>query len=806
MKRTAPSKSPAGGKHARTGSSTGARWPGRIGLLALGGMLLAAVAAGAWYWRLVPGVTTTPTGVRLGQLPRGLRPSDLNLLVITLDTTRADRLGAYGWPDSATPALDAIARDGVRFEHAAAPAPLTLPAHSSIFTGKHPPRHGVRDNGGFFLDEREMTLAERLNARGMKTGGFVGAYVLDRRWGIAQGFDTYVDNFDLSKFKSPSLGEVERPANEVADKALAWLETVKRSRFFGWVHFYDPHSPYAPPEPYRTRFADRPYLGEISFVDSQVGRIRSFLEREQLLEKTVIVVVGDHGESLGDHGESTHGFFIYQSVLHIPFIIRTPYDGLRGRRVADTVRSVDVMPTVLDLLGMAPADDVDGQSVVPLMTGAVLELGLAAYAEAVYPRYHYGWSDLRSLTSGRFKYIEAPRPELYDLGQDPNETRNLYRDRQALGDRMASILKAVDASGGADVKPVAEVDPDARARLAALGYVGTFASAPIADRSRLADPKDKIELFNLVITARELLHDAHDSDGGLRVLREVVSKDAQVIDAWLMMGNEYSRRREFIQALESYKRALALKPDYDLAVFNMANVYRTLGRDDDAVVGYRRLLELDPRNAQAHQQLAQVLVDQGKVDEAETELNRALELAPAMAAARNTLGAVRLKRGDVAEGEREIRAALKQDADLRLAHFNLALAAEQRGDLPGAIAEYQTEIRLDPKSYMAQFNLGKAYERQGNTTEQLAAFRAAIDSNPDFAEGHLFLAKLCLDLGRLDEAEQLARRGIELQPHGAFAPLGHFVISDAYARAGRAADAAREAAAGRRLAARTKKR
>ncbi len=741
-----------------------------------------------------------------GALPRGVSASDLNLLIITLDTTRADRLGAYGWPRSVTPTLDRFAAEGVLFEHAVAPAPLTLPSHSSLFTSKFPPAHAVRDNGGFFLDERETTLAERLKARGLKTGGFVGAYVLDRHWGIAQGFDTYYDNFDLAKFDTPSLGDVERPANDVTDHALQWLQSAADSRFFGWVHYYDAHSPYAPPEPWRTQFADRPYLGEIAFVDSQIARLRQFLEDRRLLDRTIIVVIGDHGESLGDHDEATHGFFLYESVLHVPLIVRAPYDGIRARRVADLVRSVDVVPTVLDLMGLPPADKsdgVEGQSVVPLMTGAVRDLGLAAYAEAVYPRYHYGWSDLRSLTSGRFKFIEAPRPELYDLEQDPRETRNLYGERQALADRMAAVLRSMEAGASRDARPAADVDADARARLAALGYVGTFVATPMTDRSKLADPKDKIGLFNLVMTAREQLHDEHDSDAGLKTLREVVAKDPQVIDAWVMMGNEYSRLRDFRRAADSFKRALALKPDYDLAVFNLANVYRTMGKDDEAMVGYRRLIALDPKNAQAHQELAQILVDHERLDEAQQELNRALALAPAMAAARNTLGALRLKHGDTAGGEREIRAALQQKAELRLAHFNLAVIAEQRGDLDGAVAEYRKEIEVNPSSYMAHFNLGKTYERLGRTDDQLAAYKSAIASYPEFAEGHLFLAKLELDRGQLDEAIRLARRGLELKPRPDVAPLGHFVLSDAYARQGRGSDAAREAAEGRRLTSRS---
>jgi choline-sulfatase len=760
---------------------------------------VAIAAAAGWYLVAGTGTTTTPTGSRVGRLPGGVRPGDLNLLLITLDTTRADRLGAYGWPESATPALDRLARDGVLFERALAPAPLTLPAHASLFTGDYPPRHGVRDNGGFFLGEQDTTLAERLKARGLKTGGFVGSYVLDRTWGIAQGFDTYFDNFDLSKFETPSLAEVERPANEVADRALTWLDTVKSSRFFGWVHFYDPHSPYSPPEPFRTRFADRPYLGEIAFVDSQVARIVAFLEAEHLIDRTVIVIVGDHGESLGAHGESTHGFFIYNAVLHVPLVIVTPYDALRGRHVGGVVRSVDVMPTILDLLGLPLADTVNGQSVVAMMTGAIPDMALAAYAEAVYPRYHYGWSDLRSVTSGRFKYIEAPRPELYDVVDDPNEARNLFESQLALGGRLAATLKTIETNGRRGVVPTG-IDADARARLATLGYVGTFAASTIGDRRQLADPKDKIELFNLMTTARERIHDEHDGDGGLKALQEVVAKDPNIVDAWVLIGNEYSRRREFPRALDSFQRALAAKPDYDLAAFNMANVYRAMGRDADAVVTYERLLALDPKNAPAHQKLAEVLVDRGQLDEAQASLHRALEIQPSMAAARNTLGALRLKRKDVAAAERDIRAALAQKPDLTLAHFNLALVAEQRGDLNSAIDEYKKEIELNPTSYKAQFNLGKAYERAGKTSEQLAAYRAAIQSNPDFAEGHLFLAKLCLDQGRLDEAVTLARRGIELGPEAELAPLGHFVIADAYARQGRTIDAAREATEGRRLA------
>ncbi|MEP6467838.1 MAG: sulfatase-like hydrolase/transferase, partial [Parafilimonas sp.] len=730
------------------------------------------VSAFAWT-RLAPRAIMSVNGALLGHLPAGVKPAQLNLLLVTLDTTRADRIHAYGFDGVETPNLDRLAREGVLFEQAVSPAPLTLPAHSSIFTGTYPPAHGVRDNGGFFLDQKQTTLAERLLSRGFTTGGFVGAYVLDHKWGIAQGFQTYFDDFDLSKYQSLSLGSVDRPGNEVADQALAWLERVGARRFFGWVHFYDAHSPYEPPEPFQSRYAGHPYLGEIAFVDSQLGRLLAYLDVHHLSDNTVVIVMGDHGESLGEHGEGTHGFFVYQATMHVPLLIRAPYDTMAGRRVADTVRSIDILPTALELLGLKSSEHLEGTSVVPLMTGAKQELGLAAYSEAIYPRVHFGWSDLRALTSGRFKFVSAPRPELYDLQQDPGETHNIYPERRVLGDRMNQELIALEqrmSAAATAPKAAVEVDPDARARLAALGYVGTFVTALAPDRAGLADPKDKIQLFNLMTQARETARHDQESDEGLHALERVVAEDPKVIDAWFMLGNEYYRRRQFAHAIDQFNKALELKPDYDLVVINMANAYRALGRDQEAMVGYRRFMELDPRNAQIRYEAAQILIDGGKLEEARQELVQALALEPKLAAARNALGVLALRRGDLAGAEREIRAAIQEKADVRLAHYNLALLAEQQGDVPRAMAEYQQEIALHANSYKAAFNLSRLYARIGDRDGQLRELRRAIELNPGFAEGHFFLAKALLDTGQhLDEAVRLAREGIALQPRGEYA-------------------------------------
>ena len=343
--------------------------------LVLAAILIIAAAAGAYNARPRSVVSG---GTDFGQLPSGVNRSRLNLVVVTLDTTRADRLGAYGRANAGTPNLDALAQDGVLFEHASTAAPITLPAHSSIFTGRFPPQHGVRDNGGYFLNDQEQTLAETLKARGYATGGFIAAYVLDSKWGINQGFDTYFDDFDLSKFKVFSMGNIQRPGNEVVDRALPWIDQQRGAPFFAWIHLYDAHTPYSPPEPFRSQHPDDPYQGEIAFADAQVGRVVQFLRDRDLFDRTVILVIGDHGESLNDHGEEGHGFFVYESVVHVPMIVRTPFSGMRGRKVADPVRSVDVMPTVLDLLGVNKPEGavIDGQSITPLMTGARPDMGL----------------------------------------------------------------------------------------------------------------------------------------------------------------------------------------------------------------------------------------------------------------------------------------------------------------------------------------------------------------------------------------------------------------------------------------------
>jgi choline-sulfatase len=759
-------------------------------LVALG-VLVVATATACWFFVGRPSVAANP----------------LSLIIVTLDTTRADRMSAYGYRDVETPAFDRIAREGVLFENAVAAAPLTLPVHSSMFTGKFPPEHGVRDNGGFFLGSDQLTLAEILKSRGYRTGAFVAAYVLDSKWGLNQGFDTYYDKFDLSESRSVSLGAIQRPANEVVDQALPWIEQAPGQPFFAWVHLYDAHSPYRPPEPFATRYKGHPYNGEIAFADSQVGRLLAKLDQMGIADRTVVMILGDHGESLGEHGEASHGFFVYNSTTHVPFAIRAPHAGTSGQHISDPVRSVDVMPTALDLVGIAPPQGISGVSLRPLIVGTKLELGLDAYSEAMYPLHHYGWSDLHALRAGRYKIIDAPRPELYDVERDPKEAANLYNERKQLGDTLIAQLRSMEGRFAKTqaVLPAADVDPEARQRLAALGYVGSFVATASDSRAGRADPKDKIGVFNKLGEATELTKDL-DEEGRppferiFALLNEIVRQDPEVIDAWFMLGTQHMAHGDLEQAVGYFKRTLQLKPDYDLAVFNLAQAYRRMGNDEAALAGFEHYLTLDPKDPFVRYQMGEIWLDRGDTVKAEGLFRQALEIDPQIAAAKNALGVLALQRGDPATAERLIREAIATKPTLRLAHFNLGLLAEQRGDIRLAEREYLEELKAHPESYKAAFNMSRLYEQVGDREGQIQALKQSIVSNPYFAEGHIFLAKAFLDAGtNLDEAVSLARKGLELRPTSTVAPLGHYVLADLYSRQGRPADSAREAALGKAL-------
>jgi arylsulfatase A-like enzyme/Tfp pilus assembly protein PilF len=751
-------------------------------LLAAGFGAWVAVARPRWTHRLFPPNT-----------PR-------NLLLISIDTLRADHLGGYGYVGARTPRLDALARSGLRFETATTVVPLTLPAHSSLMTGTFPSWHGVRDNGGFYLGDDQVTLAEVLREKGLRTGGFVGSFVLDRRWGIAQGFERFFDEFDLDRFKdSPSMDAIQRPGSEVVDKALAWLGTERERPFFAWVHLYDAHTPYEAPEPYRSQFPKTlhgAYDAEIAYTDAQVGRLLDSLDQDGRLAETLVVVVGDHGEMLGEHGEQTHGFFIYEAATHVPLIMAGP--GVPARAIPDQVRLVDVMPSVLELLGVAPPKVVQGVSLMPLARGA--RLGLIAHSESWYPRYHYGWSELRSVQDGRFKLIHAPRPELYDLQSDPREAKDRAGEDRARVDTLARALEAIEASTTGKQAPIGPrpVDAETEERLAALGYVGGSVSRRnLEDRPR-GDPKDKIGLYNLMKQAGS--SSAEDRvEEAIAKVRQALAEDPEIVEAYMLLGNFLKKGKKPAEAIAAYKQALARDDEHQGALFSLALAYKDGGRLGEARAGFERARELDPRNGKVLWQLADLYMRQGQPEKAEGVMKDALARKVDEHRFLLKLGESQIEAKEFAEAEKSLLAALEKKPALETARFNLGLVYEEKGQTERAIAAYEGELAQNPKAFRAAFNLAKVLQKAGRREEATAYFRKTVEIQPDFGTGHLYLAKALLDGGDLAGAEQWARSGLAHKPEPRVAPLGHYVLADVYNRRGRAAEADREVAAAKRL-------
>jgi choline-sulfatase len=728
---------------------------------------------------------------------RGGASGPPSVLLISVDTLRADRLGSYGYTAGSTPVLDRLAGRGLRFAQAATVAPLTLPAHTSLLSGTFPTFHGVRDNGSFYVDDTITTLPEVLQGRGYRTGGFVGAFVLDRRWGLAQGFDHYFDDFDLARYDMAGLEAAQRPGSEVVDHALAWVAKDRERPFFIWVHLYDPHSPYTPPEPYRSRFPatmQGAYDGEVASTDAQIGRLLEYLESSKRLDNTIIVVVGDHGESLGEHGEQQHGFFIYDASVHIPLIVAGP--GVRARAVPEQVRIVDVMPTILELAGAVVPSTVQGVSLVPLGRGEPLDL--LAFSETWYPRYHYGWSELTAVKDGRYKFIAAPRRELYDTQMDPGETNDISASNPRVADALERALRDMASRTAATATPVKPrpVDPEVAERLRALGYVATTVTrATMVERSR-GDPKDMIGLYNLLKLA------GNDSvagklDDGIAKVSRVLAADPEVIEAYTMLGNMHVKADRLGDAISAYQKALAVDPEHEGAAWSLALAYRKAGKLDEARAGFERVSQLNPRGAKAFYQLAELAMLRREFAVAADTLEKGLTLDGDRAAFLVKLGEARLELKQLDAAEAALRDAIKTKSDQSMAHYNLGLVYEARGDWQAAASAYEAEIAVSPKLYQPHFNLARLLTQNGRSTDAVVHFRAAVDLNPEFGTGFLYLAKALLDVGDLKSAEDFATRGLGLKPEAGTAPLGHYVLADVYSRQGRDSDAARHLAAGR---------
>jgi arylsulfatase A-like enzyme/Flp pilus assembly protein TadD len=603
-----------------------------------------------------------------------------NVVVITVDTLRADHLGCYGYKQIRTPNIDALAAESIRFERAYTPVPVTLPAHAAIFTGTYPTLSGIHDFSGNKLSLKQPTLASVLKQAGYVTGAVIGSAVLDPRFGLNQGFDFYEGNFDFNRLQESNLEEMERPGNVVADVALDWLAKNYRSTFFLWMHLYDPHYPYRPPAPYDEQYKDRLYDGEIAFADSQVGRLISFLKAKGLYGNTLVVLTGDHGESLGEHGEKTHGFFLYNATLHVPVILHLPGREVAARVIPELVSLTDLMPTVLQALELEVPEQVQGRSLLPLLE-AKDSSRRNLYAETFLPRLHFNWSELRSVETEKYQFIEAPKPELYDLVADPGETRNLYTDKKAVGDELQGRLSSLIRQYSAD-QEVAEktgLDPALMERLKSLGYAGFSGGSNSAGRENsLPDPKDRIQVYEVISDAiAESQHGQYQSS--VEKLTTTLKTEPASVPVHYLLGLNYYRLREYQKAVEEFQRVLQLSPDYELATFQLGLAYARTGDFDQTIKALKRALELDATNFSAAYNLGAAYLKKQMVPEATAAFRQSTVIAPEYAAAHRALGEVLLYQGQVEESLTELRRAADLDPHDRGTHAALAKALAAKG-------------------------------------------------------------------------------------------------------------------------------
>jgi choline-sulfatase len=694
-----------------------------------------------------------------------------NVLLVTIDTCRADRLGSYGYRAAVTPTLDGFAARGVRFSTAVAHVPLTGPSHSSILTSRTPLGHGVRDNGSYVLPPTVRSVAEDFRQAGYRTAAFVSGYPLKRRFGLDRGFDTYDDQLPRGK-DARRTAYVERTADRTTDAALRWLDAPQATPaapFFLWVHYFDPHAPYEAPAEYTARAAS-PYDGEISFVDAQLARLLRRVDEAGGQTPALVLVTADHGESLGEHGEDTHGIFVYDSTLLVPFILAGP--GVPAGRVAEAVaRGIDVAPTLLDYAGLA-AKGMEGRSLRRAASGESVA-DAPAYAESLHPQLQYGWAPLHAWRTARFKMIEAPRPELYDLQADAGEARDRSHEDPARLEAMRRDLEKAMATTTPDAAQ--EVDAETAERLAALGYVGTGGSSVRPPSGR--DPKDGIglatrlgrngmtvarteprkaipELTALLaedpgmLVARRTRAIAYEAagqyEGAIRDLRDLEKRGALTAEDAVVLGDNLRLAGRLKEATEVLERTARENPKVTEPWLSLAAVFVLQHKVDEAAAAYERILAIDPDHTEARRGLGDLALIRGDLDAAARHYTRVLELDQTDVGALSKLGVVKVRTGHPDEAIALFRRAIDRQPKNAENLLYLAGALASTGHPAEAVPYFEQALAAGPRTTMALNGLALTRLELGDRAGAAAAFRESLRLDPNQPN----VAGALRDLGR----------------------------------------------------------
>jgi arylsulfatase A-like enzyme/tetratricopeptide (TPR) repeat protein len=650
------------------------------------------------------------------------RNSDLNVLLVTLDTTRADRIGCYGHERAKTPSLDSLAAAGVRFSKAYCQVPLTLPSHCSLLTSSYPLSHNVHNNGSYSLASDSTTLAEILQERGYRTAAFVSSFTVDSRFGLDQGFEVYDDTFKedeiIKHYRS------ERRAETVFTSFSKWLDANNEQKFFCWVHFFDPHIPYEPPPPFKEEFASDPYDGEIAYMDLFIGKTIERLNDKNLLDSTLIILVGDHGEALGEKGEKDHGVFIYDNTLKVPFIMHNKSILPAGEVVSPRVRVIDIMPTILDILNVPLPESLQGTSLIPYIERKRKD-DLPSYVETYYPKENYGWSELTGWIDREWKFIQAPKEELYNLKTDPSEETNLiYQERetaQQMKKNLSDLIKDHSVETGTGRRTLTSEEEE---RLRALGYVGGGFSED-ALKGDLPDPKDRIEEFQIIFQAKM-----------------------------------YEFQQNYSKAIESYKKIIALEPKMPVNYNYLASIYIKTKRLEEAAEILRQGINNTTDPYRLLSRLAIVYAQQGKLKEALEANEAALLIKPDYFDALLSLGGIKSRMGNYEQALSFYTKALDIEPENRFVRLDYAHALAGAGRTEEALSIYSRLESAFPEDSRIQEDLGIFYASQGKLQTALAHFKKAVDLKPS-PPTYLNYAVMLEKVGNLEDAVRYLRLYLE---------------------------------------------
>lgn len=710
---------------------------------------------------------------------------NLNVILITIDTLRADHVGVYRKGNADTPTLDALAREGVLFERCIAQTPLTLPSHTTILSGTYPLYHHVRDNGGFLVPGKLELVSEVLKEHGFSTAAFIGAFVLHSKWGINQGFDTYSDDFDTSRY-SKILLENDRPAGAVLEDASQWIKDNKDKRFFTWIHLYDPHAPYRPPSPFAGKHPGSPYRDEVEYTDHELGKFFTFLKENGLYDRSLVIAVSDHGESLGEHGEMEHGFFLYESTVHVPLIIHAP-SAFPVDRVGETVELADIAPTILDVLDIPIPGSYQGESLFKLMKGEKREKTGTAYTETYYPRLHFGWSELKVLYNEKKKYISAPVEELYNLDTDGAEKKNLALSnpseslnlRRKLWDFQLRQSKNALEPGAA-----ANMDKKDLDRLRSLGYVTGSAAVDTATSGELPDPKIKVGVYNDFKESEALANTGKFDDAILR-LTSVIGSDPAVTDAHVLLGHCYKNKGMYDEALNCFYRVLEMKPDYNFVMIDAAASLIAMKEYGKAEEELHRFLKRFPDDYLLHEMLGTVYYYQQDYEKALASFTRSVEIEPGNAAALGRIGSIYLAQNEPQKARPYIDRAAAVNPRLKESYFSLALIEEAGGNLDKAVEYYKKEIEINPGNFKVSYNLAEDLRKLGKYEQAVTYYRKTIEWNPDFKMPYFLVANYFLEKKEnLSEAVELCKKGLAVAPEDKQTLFGYYIITNIYALLG----------------------